>query len=123
MTPVARFPRAGDRQGAVEGRLPRRFGLKRATRMTLESHDEASTFEKVARLIAEEEGDVQWLVNGLRGWIWPQERYPASARKHGHGRGMFADIARTRWSRAKVLKALKKTLPRAADTLLAEPPA
>jgi hypothetical protein len=24
-------------------------------------------FEKIARLIAEEEGDVQWLVNGLRG--------------------------------------------------------
>jgi hypothetical protein len=30
---------------------------------------------------------------------------------------MFADIARTRWSRAKVLKELKETLPRAADTL------
>jgi hypothetical protein len=82
-------------KAAVEGRLPRGFGTKRATQMTLES----------------------------RGWIWPEERYPASARKYGHGRGMFADIARTRWSRAKVLKAPKKTLPRAADTLLAEPPA
>jgi hypothetical protein len=85
--------------------------------MNSESRDEAPTFEKVARLIAEEEGDVDWLADGLRGWIWPQERYPASARKYGHGLGMFADIVRTRWSRAKVLKELKETLPRAADTL------
>ena len=85
--------------------------------MTLESRDEAPTFEKVARLIAEEEGDVEWLADGLRGWIWPQERYPPVARKYGHGLGMFADIARVRWSRAKLLKALTKTLPRAADTL------
>jgi hypothetical protein len=37
--------------------------------MTSESRDEAPTFEKVARLIAEEEGDVEWLADGLRGWI------------------------------------------------------
>lgn len=55
--------------------------------MTSESRDEAPTFEKVARLIAEEEFDVEWLAGGLRGWIWPQERYPASARKYGHGLG------------------------------------
>jgi hypothetical protein len=60
--------------------------------MNSESRDEAPTFEKVARLIAEEEGDVDWLADGLRGWIWPQERYPASARKYGHGLGLFADI-------------------------------
>ena len=30
---------------------------------------------------------------------------------------MFADMVQTRWSRAKVLKELKETLPRAADTL------
>jgi hypothetical protein len=67
-------------KAAVEGRSPRGFGLKRATQMTLES----------------------------RGWIWPEERYPTRARKYGRGRGMFADIARTRGSRAKVLEALKK---------------
>ena len=85
--------------------------------MTSESRDEAPTFEKVARLIAEEERDVEWLADGLRGWIWPQERYPPAARKYGHGLGLFADIARVRWSRAKLLKALTKTLPSAADTL------
>jgi hypothetical protein len=85
--------------------------------MNSESRDEAPTFEKVARLIAEEEGDVDWLAGGLRGWIWPQERYPASARKYGHGLGLFADIVRTRWWRAKLLKALTKTLPSAAETL------
>ena len=59
------------------------------------------------------------MLNGLRtvrGWIWPQERYPPAARKYGHGLGLFADIARVRWSRAKLLKALTKTLPSAADT-------
>jgi hypothetical protein len=85
--------------------------------MTSESREEVPTFEKVARLIAEEESDIEWLADGLRGWIWPQERYPSAARKYGHGLGMFADIARVRWSRAKLLKALTKTLPRAADTL------
>jgi hypothetical protein len=85
--------------------------------MNSESRDEAPTFEKVARLIAEEEGDVEWLADGLRGWIWPQERYPPAARKYGHGLGLFADIVRTRWSRAKLLKALTKTLPSAAETL------
>jgi hypothetical protein len=90
----------------------------RATQMTLESLDVVPTFEKVARLIAAEENDVEWLADGLRGWIWPQEKYPTSARKYGHGLGMFADIARVRWSRAKVLKGLKETLPRAADTLI-----
>ena len=85
--------------------------------MTLGSRDEVPTFEKVARLIAEEEGDVEWLADALRGWIWPQERYPPAARKYGHGLGLFADIARVRWSRAKLLKALTKTLPSAAETL------
>jgi hypothetical protein len=85
--------------------------------MTLESRDEAPTFEKVARLIAAEESDVEWLADGLRGWVWPQERYPPAARKYGHGLGLFADIARIRWSRAKLLKALKETLPGAMDTL------
>jgi hypothetical protein len=95
----------------------RRSRPQRASEITSESRDEAPTFEKVVRLIAEEEFDVEWLADGLRGWIWPQERYPASARKYGHGLGMFADIARTRWSRAKVLKELKETLPGVADTL------
>lgn len=85
--------------------------------MTLESRDEAPTFENVARLIVEEERDVVWLAGGLRAWIWPQERHPPAARKYGHGLGLFADIERVRWPRARLLKALTKKLPRAADTI------
>jgi hypothetical protein len=82
-----------------------------------ERRNEVPTFEDVARLIAEEEGDVEWLGDGLRAWIWPQERYPQAARKYGHGLGMFADMARVRWSRARLLKALKQKLPSAANTV------
>jgi hypothetical protein len=85
--------------------------------MTSELRNEAPTFKDVARLIAEEEGDVEWLADGLRSWIWPQERWPQAARKRGHGLGMFADMVRVRWSRARLHKALKVTLPSAADTL------
>jgi hypothetical protein len=85
--------------------------------MTLESRGEVPTFEEVARLIVEEESDVEWLADGLRGWIWPQERYPPAARKYGHGLGLFADMARIRWTRATLIEALTKKLPSAADTL------
>jgi hypothetical protein len=61
------------------------------------------------------------MLNGLRtvfavGFGLRRDNPPA-ARKYGHGLGLFADIARVRWSRAKLLKALTKTLPNAADTL------
>ena len=70
--------------------------------MTSESNDEAPTFERVARRIAEKEGDVEWLADGLRGWVWPQEKWPPGCTKYGHGLGLFADIARVRWSRARL---------------------
>jgi hypothetical protein len=79
--------------------------------------DEAPTFERVAQLIAQDEVDVEWLADGLRAWIWPQERWPETARKFGSGLGMFADMARVRWSRARLVKTLKETLPSAANTL------
>jgi len=85
--------------------------------VTSELPYEAPTFEDVARLIAGKEGDVEWLADGLRAWVWPQERHPPRARKYGSGLGMFADMARVRWSRARLLKALTKTLPSAANTI------
>ncbi len=86
--------------------------------MTSELHDEAPTFQDAARLIAEEEDDVEWLADGLRSWIWPQERWPEGARKFGSDLGMFADMARVRWSRARLVKVLKETLPSAANTII-----
>lgn len=85
--------------------------------MTSELPDEAPTFEHVAWLIAKEECDIEWLAYGLRAWVWPQERQPPNARKYGSGLGMFADLARVRWSRAQLLEALKETLPSAAKTI------
>ena len=43
--PVARFPRAGDRQAAVEGRLPRGFGLKRLVDLPMAWPDRWRTLE------------------------------------------------------------------------------
>ena len=85
--------------------------------MSFGLNGETPTFESVARLIAENEGDVAWLADGIRLWVWPQERWPQSARKYGSGLGMFADMGRIRWSRARLLKALRETLPNAANTL------
>jgi hypothetical protein len=82
-----------------------------------EVHSEAPTFEGVARLVAEKERDVEWLADGIRGWIWPQEKWPRGTREFGSGLAMFADMGRVRWSRARLLKALKETLPSAANTL------
>ena len=85
--------------------------------MTLELHKGAPSFQDVARLIAQEEGDIDWLADGLRSWIWPQERWPSRARRFGSGLGMFADMRRVRWSRAQLTKLLTKTLPTAANTI------
>jgi hypothetical protein len=85
--------------------------------MIPEVHSEAPTFEGVARHIAKKEGDVEWLADGIRSWVWPQERWPQGVRDFGSGLGMFAEMARVRWSRARLLKALKETLPNAANTL------
>jgi hypothetical protein len=46
-----------------------------------------------------------------------RRRVGQSVREFGSGLGMFADMARVRWSRAPLLKALKETLPNAANTL------
>src|SRR5271168_3916941 len=78
---------------------------------------DAATFADVARVIAEEEDDVEWLAAGLRSWIWPQERWPESARNFGAGLGMFADLDRVLWPRAQLVKVLKETLPNAANTI------
>jgi hypothetical protein len=83
--------------------------------MSSELNGETPTFERVARLIAENEGDVAWLADGIRLWVWPQERYPPAARKYGHGLGLFADMGRIRWSRARLLKALR--MSRSCDPL------
>jgi hypothetical protein len=85
--------------------------------VTSEARDEGPTFEAVAQLIAQDEGDIDWLADGLRAWVWPQERHPPSTRKYGSGLGMFADLARIRWSRAELLETLKETLPSAAKTI------
>ena len=86
--------------------------------MTSKMQDDAPTFEEIARLIAKEEDDVEWLADGLRYWVWPQERWPAGAEKLGGSRlGMFADMARIRWPRARLVKVLKETLPSAVDTI------
>ncbi len=85
--------------------------------MSSELNGETPTFENVARLIAKEEDDIEWLADALRLWIWPQERWPQSEQKYGSGLGMFADMARIRWPRARLLKALRETLPDAANTL------
>jgi hypothetical protein len=82
--------------------------------MSSELNGETPTFERVARLIAENEGDVAWLADGIRLWVWPQERYPPAARKYGHGLGLFADMGRIRWSRARLLKALRVSVVRPA---------
>jgi hypothetical protein len=65
---------------------------------------DAATFADVARVIAEEEDDDEWLAAGLRSWIWPQERWPESARNFGAGLGMFADLDRVLWPRAQLVK-------------------
>ena len=82
-----------------------------------EVHSEAPTFEGVARLVAEKEDDVEWLADGVRSWIWPQERWPQGVREFGSDLGMFADLARVRWSRTRLLKALKETLPERRERL------
>jgi hypothetical protein len=86
--------------------------------MSAPNGNELREFEDAARLIAVNKSDVGWLSYGLLFWIWPQERRPAAARgKNGSGLGMFADFARMRRGRAEVLRALTKTLPRAAKKL------
>ncbi len=86
--------------------------------MTSKMQDGTPTFEEIARLIAKKQGDVEWLADGLRCWVWPQEGWPAGAEKLGGSRlGMFADMARIRWPRARLVKVLKETLPGAADTI------
>ena len=85
--------------------------------MSSELNGETPTFENVAGLIAKEEADVEWLADALRLWVWPQERWPQSAREYGSGLGMFADMAQSRWARARLIKTLRETLPKAADTL------
>jgi hypothetical protein len=85
--------------------------------MTSKPPQEPPTFERVARLIAEKKEDVDWLADGLRAWIWPEERWPSGARKFGSGLGTFAAMAGMRWSRAELIKHLKKDLPNAAGAL------
>jgi hypothetical protein len=70
----------------------------------------ASSFEQVARLIAASESDVGWLAAGLRQWVWPQEGTPASLRSQPE-LGFFASIAEGRWSRKRLIRVLRKTLP------------
>ena len=70
----------------------------------------ASSFEQVARLIAASESDVGWLAAGLRQWVWPQEGTPARLRSSPE-LGFFASIAKGRWSRKRLIRVLRKTLP------------
>jgi hypothetical protein len=84
--------------------------------MALQPGREAPTFEGVARLIAEREEDVVWLSDGLRAWIWPEERWLPRARKFDAGLGTFAAMAGMRWSRARLIKHLKRGLPGATNT-------
>jgi hypothetical protein len=62
--------------------------------VTPELRDLAPTIEGVARLIAEEEDDIEWLAGGLRASIWPQQRHSPTSRKFGSYLGIFADLAR-----------------------------
>jgi hypothetical protein len=92
-------------------------GKSARTSRRVELGNEPATFERVAELIVQDAGDVEWLARGLRNWVWPQEGWPQKLRSPQSDLGMFQSMAQGRWSRAELIKALRDTVPQAAETL------
>jgi hypothetical protein len=82
--------------------------------VTPELRDLAPTIEGVARLIAEEEDDIEWLAGGLRASIGLSKGIHLLRASSGL---ISASSPTWRVSRARLLKALKETLPSAAKTV------